>query len=296
MKNFSTCLWFDNQAEDALAFYQAAFKNVKRLRSTKYSEASSKMSGRPVGSLMTLEFEIEGQEFMALNGGPIFKPNPSISFFVSCKTAAEIEELFGKLSEGGSVLMPLDKYPFSEKFGWVNDKFGISWQLILEADSGQKITPFLMFHSENAGRAEEAMKHYTSIFPNSKIIRNDKFQEGEGPAGYVKRGVFELNGEQFIAFDSPAPHAFTFNEGVSFIIYCKTQDEVNNFWSKLTEGGKPSQCGWLSDKFGVSWQIVPTVLAELLQEQDSERSENVTNALMQMTKLDIDALKAAYGK
>lgn len=296
MKNFATCLWLDNQAEEALAFYQSVFKNVKTLRSTTYSGESAKMSGRPVGSLMTLEFEIEGLEFMALNGGPMFKPNPAISFFISCKSAAEIEELFKKLSEGGSVLMPLDKYPFSEKFGWVNDKFGISWQLILEGDSTQKITPFLMFHSDNAGRAEEAMKHYTSIFSNSKIIRNDKFQEGEGPAGYVKRGVFELNGEQFIAFDSPAPHAFTFNEGVSLIINCKTQDEVDNFWSKLTEGGKPSHCGWITDKFGVSWQIVPTLLTDLLQEKDPERYENVINAMMQMTKLDIDALKAAYAK
>ncbi len=296
MKNFSLCIWMDDQAEAALAFYETVFQNVKRLRSAKYSEASSKMARRPVGSLMTLEFEIEGQEIMLLNGGPMFKPNPSISFFVSCKAADEVENLFNQLSEDGTVLMPLGTYPFSEKFGWLNDKFGVSWQLNIDKDATHKIRPFLMFHSKNAGNAEEAMKHYTSIFKNSKILSAVKFEDGEGPVGYVKHGLFELSGEQFMALDSPIPHAFDFNEGVSFIAYCKTQDEVNDFWSKLTEGGRPSQCGWLTDKYGVSWQIVPTVLNEMMQEDDPERYENMVNALMQMTKLDIEALKAAYGK
>ncbi len=297
MKNISTCIWMDNQAEEMLAFYQTVFKNVQKLRSTNYSQASSAMSGQPAGSLMTLEFEIEGQEFMVLNGGPIFKPNPSISFYIACKTVAEVDETFKRLSEDGEVLMPLDKYPFSERFGWLNDKFGVSWRVNLAVDSLQKITASLMFCGANEGRAEEAMKLYTSIFKNSKIVQTHRFEEGQGgTVGHVKHGVFDLDGEQFIAFDAPGNHAFNFNEGVSFIVNCKTQEEINDFWSKLTEGGRPSQCGWLSDKFGVSWQIVPTVLVDMLQEKEPARYENVMNALMQMTKLDIDALKAAYAK
>lgn len=297
MKNVSTCIWLDNEAEELFAFYQSVFKNIKKLRSTNYSAASATMSGRPVGSLMTLEFDIEGCEFLALNGGPIFSPNPSISFYISCSSANEVDETFNKLAEGGEVLMPLQKYPFSERFGWVNDKFGVSWRVNLAPESKQKITPSLMFSNDLSGRAEEAMKHYTSIFKNSKIVDISRFAEGEGgTVGNVKHGVFTLDGEQFMAFDSPVPHAFTFSEGVSFIVHCNTQDEVNSFWSKLTEDGRPSQCGWLADKFGVSWQIVPTILAEMLQDGDAERYENVVNALMQMTKLDIAALKAAYAK
>lgn len=296
MKNVSTCIWLDDEAERLFAFYQSVFKNVKRLRSSNYTEASSKMARRPVGSLMTLEFEIEGQEFMALNGGPMFKPNPSISFYISCPTAEEVTEMFNKLSDGGTVLMPLDKYPFSERFGWLNDQFGVSWQVNVNPDAhAQKITPALMFVGKVAGKAEEAMEHYTSIFKNSKIVATNRYEEGEGDkVGFVKHGVFELNGERFIALDSSMPHAFAFNEGVSFIINCKTQEEVNDFWTKLCEGGKPSQCGWLTDKFGVSWQIVPTVLADMMSDGDPERYERVVNALMQMTKLDIAALEAAY--
>lgn len=298
MKNFSTCIWLDDQAEELFNFYQRVFKNVRRLRSSNYTEASSKMAGRPVGSLMTLEFEIEGQEFMALNGGPMFKPNPSISFTICCKTAAEVDELFNKLSEGGQVMMPADTYPFSERFGWVCDKYGVNWQINAVPDnSSAKLVPTLMFVGAVAGRAEEAMKHYTSIFANSKIVSITRCEEGEwDKPGYVKHATFELNGERFMAQDSGGPHAFSFNEGISFIINCKTQEEVNDFWTKLCDGGRPSQCGWLTDKFGVSWQIVPTVLADMMADGDSERYERVINALMQMTKLDIAVLKAAYEK
>jgi len=297
MKNFATCIWLDDRAEELFNFYQSAFENVKKLRSSNYTEASSKMAGRPVGSLMTLEFEIEGLELMALNGGPMFKPNPSISFTVCCKTAAEVDELFAKLSQGGQVLMPADTYPFSERFAWVSDKFGVNWQINVADHAGQKASPTLMFVGSVAGRAEEAMKHYCSIFKNSKIVSIDHYQEGEwDKPGFVKHAVFELNGERFMAQDSGGPHAFTFNEGVSFIVNCETQEEVNEFWTKLCEGGKPSQCGWLTDKFGVSWQIVPAVLADMMADNDPERYERVVNALMQMTKLDIATLEAAYGK
>jgi predicted 3-demethylubiquinone-9 3-methyltransferase (glyoxalase superfamily) len=294
VKNISTCLWFDDKAEDAFALYSAAFKNVKKLRSTKTSAASAAMSGRPAGSLMTLEFEIEGQVFVALNGGPMFKINPSVSFFVSCKTEEEIDHLYKHLSEGGSVLMPLTKYPFSEKYGWVMDKFGVSWQLNL-AQRTQKIAPALMYVGQQNGRAEEAMKYYVSIFENSKILDVHRYEEGEhNTVGHVKHAKFSLNGQEFVAFDSSLTHPFSFNEGVSFVVHCKTQDEVDFFWDKLSESGEPVQCGWLKDKFGVSWQIVPEVLLELLQDADAERCARVTSAMMQMQKLDIAALQAAH--
>jgi len=294
VKDISTCLWFNDQAEEAFELYSTVFNNVKKLRTAAYSDASAAMSGRPKGSLMTLEFEIEGQKFMGLNGGPIFQINPSISFYVSCDSEAEVEARFNKLSQGGQVLMPLNTYPFSKKYGWVSDKFGVSWQLNL-AESPQKIIPAIMFVGQQTGRAEEAMKHYISIFENSKILDIARFEAGQGGTeGDIKHAKFSLDGQVFIAFDGGAAHAFGFSEGVSLIIPCKTQEEVNGFWDKLTDGGQPSQCGWLKDKFGVSWQIVPNVLAELLQGDDAERCKSVVDAMLQMSKLDIGRLQAAY--
>ncbi len=292
MKNFRVCLWLD-RAEETFAFYQTVFKNVKHLRSTNYSEANAKMSNRTKDDLMVLEMDLEGLGVMLLNGDPIFQPNPSISLHISCKTAAECEEYFNKLADGGSVLMPLDKYPFSEKFGWVNDKYGVSWRVNVD-NSAQKVTPCIMFQGNPNGTTEEAMKHYTSIFANSKVIDTHKFQEGEGPVDLVKHAVFELNGEQFMAFDSPIEHAFNFTEGVSFVVTCKTQDEVDNFWTKLCEGGRPSQCGWLVDKFGISWQIVPTVVLDMIEGAEPGQYDNMMRALLKMSKVDIDALTAAY--
>ncbi len=292
MKNISTFLWFDDKAEEAFTLYSSAFKNTKQLRSTKTPEASAERSGKPAGSLMTLEFEIEGQTFVALNGGPLFKPNPSISFFVNCSSEKEIDHLYKTLSEGGSVLMPLNKYPFSEKYGWVSDKFGVSWQLNL-AEGAQKIAPALMFTGPQNGRAEEAINHYVSIFENSKIIHISRYEEGEHDTpGHIKHARFALNGQEFVALESGHTHAFNFNEGVSFVVHCKTQDEVDFFWNKLSESGAPGQCGWLKDKFGVSWQIVPEVLNDLLQD-NAESSQRVASAMMQMRKLDIKTLQAA---
>jgi predicted 3-demethylubiquinone-9 3-methyltransferase (glyoxalase superfamily) len=296
VKNISTCLWFNDGAEEALELYSSVFKNVKKLRSTKYSEASANMSGRPKGSLMTLEFEIEGQVFMGLNGGPAFQINPSISFYVSCGSEEEVEARFNKLSPGGRVLMPLDKYPFSEKYCWVIDKFGVSWQLNL-TENPQPIVPAMMFVGQQNGCAEVAMKYYASIFDNSKILEIHRYGAGEGDTeGHIKHAKFSLNGETFIAFDSGLAHSFDFNEGVSFIVDCKIQEEVDYFWYCLSWGGQQGQCGWLKDRFGVSWQIVPTVLAEMLQDNDAARYESVINALMQMTKLDIAGLQAAHQK
>src|SRR4051794_39777790 len=169
MQKITPFLWFDNQAEEAVDFYCSVFKNSKKGGAARYDEAGAKAAGRPKGSLMTAAFQIEEHEFVALNGGPMFKINPSISFFVNCKTEGEIKELWDKLSDGGTVLMPLDKYPFSDKYGWVQDKYGLSWQLILSPAALQKIIPSLMFVGNVCGKAEEAINFYASIFKNSKV-------------------------------------------------------------------------------------------------------------------------------
>ena len=153
----------------------------------------------------------------------------------------------------------------------------------------QKITPFLWFENQ----AEEAMNFYVSIFKNSKRGRISRYGEaGPGPKGTVMVATFQLEGQEFIALNG-GPH-FKFTEAISLVVSCETQDEVDAFWEKLSEGGAKGQCGWLKDKYGLSWQIVPTVLGELMSGPDPEKSKKVMTAMLQMKKLDISGLKRAY--
>lgn len=153
----------------------------------------------------------------------------------------------------------------------------------------QKITPFLWFDSQ----AEEAVKYYTSIFPRSKIGAISRYGENTpGPAGSVMTVSFELEGQEFMALNGGP--VFIFNEAVSFIINCETQAEVDKYWEKLSEGGEKGQCGWLKDKFGVSWQVVPVLLDKLMSDPDPAKVDRVTQCMLKMTKLDIAELQKAY--
>lgn len=153
----------------------------------------------------------------------------------------------------------------------------------------QKITPFLWYDNQ----LEEAMNLYISIFKNSKILTMTKYPEGgPGPAGQVMTATFELEGQTFYALNGGP--IFHFTEAISFFVDCKTQEEIDDKWERLSEGGSKSQCGWLKDKFGVSWQIVPTLLSELLGDKDPKKSQSVMQAMMKMTKLDIALLQEAY--
>jgi len=153
----------------------------------------------------------------------------------------------------------------------------------------QKITPFLWFDTT----AEEAIHFYISIFKNSKIVSVSRSGDaGPGQAGTVMTATFILHGQEFMALNG-GPH-FKFTEAISFFVHCETQEEVDELWEKLSEGGEKGQCGWLKDKFGISWQIVPTALGELLGDKDPEKSKRVMEAMLQMHKIDIEKLKQAY--
>ena len=153
----------------------------------------------------------------------------------------------------------------------------------------QKITPFLWFDNQ----AEEAANFYTSVFENSKILNISRYGEGgPGPEGSVMTVTFQLDGQEFTALNGGP--IFKFTEAVSFFVHCETQDEVDELWEKLSEGGEEGQCGWLKDKYGVSWQIIPTALMEMLQDKDAERSKRVMEAMLQMRRIDIRALRQAY--
>jgi predicted 3-demethylubiquinone-9 3-methyltransferase (glyoxalase superfamily) len=155
----------------------------------------------------------------------------------------------------------------------------------------QKITPFLWFD----GKAEEAMHFYVSIFKNSKAGSINRYGDaGPGPKGTVMVVTFQLDGQEFIALNG-GPQ-FTFSPAISLVVNCETQEEVDAFWEKLSEGGEKQQCGWLKDKYGLSWQIVPTVLGEMMQDKDAEKSQRVMKAMLQMNKIDIGRLKQAYAQ
>ena len=291
-------LWFDHQAEEAVQFYTAVFSNGKIGDMTRFDEASAQASGQPEGSVMTVSFELEGQPFVALNGGPHFTLNPSISFFVGCHTKEEVDTLWEKLSEGGQPLMPLEAYPFSERYGWIQDQYGLSWQVMFVGDQEitQKIVPTLMFTGDQAGKAEAAMQDYTSLFDDAHIGGILRYEEGEAPdeEGTVKHAEFTLAGQQFMAMDSAHEHDFTFNEAISFIVDCENQAEVDHFWNHLTDGGEEGPCGWLKDPYGVSWQIVPRQLMDMLTDADKEKASRAAQAMFQMKKIDIEGIKQAF--
>jgi predicted 3-demethylubiquinone-9 3-methyltransferase (glyoxalase superfamily) len=288
MQHLTYELWFDTQAEEAAQFYTSVFPNSNIGAIVKYGQEGFEITNKPAGEVMTVNFELNGVKFQGLNGGPQHKFNPSISFFANCETEEETNQLWDKLVVGGTVLMALDKYDWSPRFGWLQDKFGISWQVML-AESTQKITSSLMFTGPQFGRAQEAINFFTSIFPDA-----DTIQVVPGENGTVQYSLFRLLGQNLTAMDSGAAHNFNFNEAISITINCDTQDEIDFYWDKLTDGGEESQCGWLKDKFGISWLVNPIRLSEMLEDSDTQKTERVIKALMPMKKLDLSALEKAF--
>ena len=270
------CLWFDGKAKDAATFYCRHFRGARIT----------------ADSPIVTEFEMAEQKFTCLNGGPQYQPNASISFFYICETQDEIDHIWTEFLKGGRVLMPLDNYPWSMKYGWIQDKYGISWQFSLGKieEVGQKITPSLMFVGDQYGQAEEAINQYSSIFKNSSLDGILRYGDNEAPdqEGMVKHAQFALNGQKFMVMESAQSHDFIFSEGISFMIRCDTQQEIDYYWWALTEGGQESMCGWLKDKFGVSWQVIPTILGKLMS--DPAKAEKAAQAFMDMKKFDIEQL------
>ncbi len=280
MKEIITpCLWFDNQAKEAGTFYSSHLANAKIIAQ----------------SPIVTEIKVSGQHITLLDGGPMYQPNPSISLFYVCDTEEEINRIWEAFAKEGEVLMPLDKYEWSEKYGWINDKYGISWQFYLGKieEVGQRITPSLLFTGDQYGRAEEAINHYSTIFKNSDQDSMLRYGGNETPEqeGKVKHAQIELSGQKFILTESALQHNFTFTEGVSLTIHCETQEEIDYYWEKLTESGEESMCGWLKDKFGVSWQVVPTILSKIMS--DPDKAGKAAQAFMEMRKFDIEKIVQA---
>ena len=291
MQKITPFLWFDKEAKKAAEFYASVFKGSKIKKATTLHDT-------PSGTVEVVTIELLGQEFTLMSAGPLFKFNPSVSFHVKCKTKDEVDAIWGKLRAGGTVLMELGEYPWSEKYGWCSDRYGLSWQVIFvgESEIQQKITPALMFVGDVCGKAEEAVNFYASVFRNAKANVLARYGKGEEPdkEGTVKYAAFTLEGQEFGAMDSAHKHNFSFNEAISFVVNCKNQEEIDYYWKKLSAVPEAEQCGWLKDQYGLSWQIVPTVLVEMLQDKDKKKVARVTEAFLKMKKFDIKTLEQAY--
>ncbi len=291
MPKITQHLWFDKEAKEAAKFYTSVFKDSKINNTTT-------LHNTPSGTVDIVTIELMGQEFTLISAGPLFKFNPSVSFLVACKTKDEVDKLWENLSEGGTALMELGEYPFSEKYGWVQDGYGLSWQVMFmgEHKIKQKITPTLMFVGKQAGRAEEAINFYATVFHDAKVGDILLYTKGEEPdkEGTIKHAAFTLEGQEFAAMDSARVHNFTFNEAISFMVHCEMQEEIDYYWVKLSAVPTAEQCGWLKDKYGLSWQIVPTVMEEMLKDSDKKKIARVTEAFLKMKKFGIEELKRAY--
>ena len=299
MQNIATHLWFDKEAKEASEFYVATFGGDSKVNLVKTLE------GTPSGPVDIVDFQVLDHHFQAISAGPLFTFNPSISFMVNFdpsqdpEAKTKIDTVWGKLAEGGKVLMELGSYPFSEYYGWIDDRYGVSWQLILTESEGEKrpaILPSLLFTGNVYGKSEVASDFYLSVFKDSKRGIVARYGAGQEPdtADAVMYTDFMLGSQWFVAMDSARGHDFAFNESVSFMVECEDQEVIDYFWSKLSAVPESEQCGWLKDKYGVSWQVVPTAMYRMMKEGTAEQIARVTQAFLQMKKFDIATLEAAF--
>jgi predicted 3-demethylubiquinone-9 3-methyltransferase (glyoxalase superfamily) len=298
-------LWFDKEAKEAAQFYTSVFPESKITH-------TSLLRNTPSGDCDVVSFELWNHKFMAISAGPLFKFTPAISFIVNFdplffgsspdrdKAAREkIDSVWNQLIDGGKALMEIGEYPFSKRYGWVMDKYGVSWQLMLTNPEGEPrppIIPSLMFVQNKCGKAEEAINFYLSVFKNTKAGALHRYPKGMEPdkEGTVMFADFMLENSWFAAMDSAREHNFDFNEAVSLLVSCADQSEIDYYWQKLSAVPEAEVCGWLKDRYGVVWQITPTIMQEMMANGSQEQIDRLTQAFLPMKKLDIAKLKDAF--
>ncbi|MBW0179283.1 VOC family protein [Sediminibacterium sp.] len=268
------CIWFNNNAQEAAAFYCEIFNKASILESN------------PI----VTRFTAGGIVFMLLNGGPKYKVTPAVSYFVYCNGEGEINRLYEALKEGGNVLMPIGKYDWSPRYAWVQDRFGVNWQLdVEEINNEQKIVPNLLFVNKKNAQVAAARNFYMNTFANSMQLMDMPYPPEAGMGnGTLLFAQFKLNGFIMNAMSSTLQHEYDFTPGNSFVVECDDQKEIDYFWETLGAGGRYDMCGWLADQYGVSWQIVPAVLSELMS--NPEKGPRVIQAFLKMQKFDIQTL------
>ncbi|MFZ4784295.1 MAG: VOC family protein [Flavobacteriales bacterium] len=271
------CFWFNQNATEAATFYQGIFDRCEIVDQNPF----------------VVLLHINDQRIMLLNGGPQFKINPSLSLFVNCTSADRVQAIWEYLLQGGKALIEIGAHPWSAQYGWLQDKYGVTWQISIanKQQDSESITPSLLFTSSAFGKAEAAMNRYVRLFPNSSMTTLMHYGVGVFEEGKVLYAEFELNGQRMIAMDGPGAHDYVFNAGGSMVVNCASQAEIDMYWIALSAGGIEEMCGWLVDEFGLSWQIVPSKLGSLMT--DPDRSQRVMKELCLMKKIELSILENA---
>lgn len=274
------CFWFNGDAQKAVARYAEIFRDTRII------------SSNPLVSMA----EISTLRFMALNGGPKYEKNSAFSIFYYCESTEEIDRLYPLLMEGGTAVMPLGRYGWADRYAWVVDRFGMHWQLNNDViNNPQKAVPCLLFVHEKRTKLREAIAHYANIFNDHRLLLESLYPEGLGmDPEHLLFGQFKIGKTVINGLSSTEQHDFDFTPGGSFVVECETQEEIDYLWDKLGKDGRYDMCGWLNDRYGVSWQIVPAVLSELMA--DPGHSQAVIETFLPMQKLEIAPLLRAAGR
>lgn len=272
-------IWCNRTAVEAGEFYASALPSTTSEVGAHYPQELPDFQADFAGEVLTVDLRVDGYLITLINAGDEFRPNPSISFMLNFDpllfgrdesvTRARLDEVWAKLTDGGRVLMDLGEYPFSKRYGWVEDRYGVSWQLILTDPEGAPrpfVIPQLMCAGPVQNRAREAAEYYCALFDDSGLGMVVEYLEQTGPAnsGSVMFGEFRLFDQWFATMDSAVDQDFTFTPGVSLEVRCEDQAEIDRYWDALSAVPEAEQCGWLADRYGVSWQIVPENMGELM--------------------------------
>lgn len=294
-------LWFAGDAEEGGEFYARAFEDARSEVISRYpTEGLVDFQREMAGAALTVDVVIAGFRLTLINAGPEFRPDSGVSFMVTfdpstdADARAHLGETWARLADGGTVKLDLGEYPFSPYYGWIEDRFGVNWQLILgdpDRPAGAAVMPALLFGGASQNQARAAVEQYTTLFADARVDMVSEYPSdtGPAPAGAVQFCSFTLEGQWFVAMDSGVEQRQSFTPGVSLAIACADQAEIDRLWAALSRVPDAEQCGWCVDEFGLSWQIVPAAMGELITSPGAYR------ALMDMKKISIADLQAAAG-
>lgn len=291
MQRFIPHLWHDGAAEEAARLYVSLLPGSSIGRIARFGKVGQEVHGQPEGRVLTVEADLAGTRIATLNGGPAFRFTTAFSLFVTLPDRAQVDRAWAGLIEDGEALMPIDAYPWSPRYGWLRDRWGLGWQIMQgdPAAAGRAVRPCLLFGGAAAGSAEAAIAEWTSVFPGSRV--GEVMRHADEPG--LAHAAFDLGGEGFVALDSRAARE-GFTEAASIAVICADQAEVDRLWRRLSAVPEAEACGWLKDRFGLSWQLIPRAVPAMIADPDRERADRVMAALLTMKKPDVAALEAAF--
>ncbi|WP_105114626.1 VOC family protein [Streptococcus suis] len=280
-------LWYDTEAKEAAAFYVDLFGGKIDWTYT--------ITDTPSGDADLVQFQLGDMTLSAISAGPYFKLNESMSLMVSVGDKAELTRLYEALSDGGHVLMPLAEYPFSPYYVWLEDRFGLSWQLSYapDLDKPYQFDICLLFSQDQVGLAQPMLDYYKDKLPQAHLGRLSYYGEGEAAVAAAKLNYAELfiGDQKIIAMDHGYGGVASFNEAFSFMVYVDSQEEAESWYEKVSAVPEAEICGWAKDQFGISWQIVPRILMEAYDSASPEKVKAVNAAVMTMKRLDIATIQ-----